>query len=57
MARKLTKPKIRTKIVAILKIKIAKQRIAQPIQEEEPQNKTLILKPIKSIKPIPPLPN
>ena len=56
MARKLTKPKVRTKtkIVAIPKTKIVRQRVAQPTQEKEPQNKPPILKPIK---PIPPLPN
>ena len=54
MARKLTKPKVKTKTVAIPKTKIVKQRVAQRTQEKEPQNKPPILKPIK---PIPPLPN
>ena len=56
MARKLTKPKIRTKIkkVVIPKTKIVRQREIQPTQEKEPQNKPSIIKPIK---PIPPLPN
>ncbi len=54
MARKLTKPKVRTKIkkVAIPKTKIVKQRVAQPTQEKEPQNKPSITKPIKPIKPL-----
>ena len=53
MAKKLTKPKLRTKTktVTIPKTKIVKQRVAQPTQEKEPQNKPPILKPIK------PLPN
>ena len=56
MARKLTKPKVRTKIkkVVIPKTKIVKQRVAQPTKEKEPQNKPSIIKPIK---PIPTLPN
>ena len=54
MARKLTKPKVKTKTVAIPKTKIIKQRVAQPKQEKEPQNKPSIIKPIK---PIPPLLN
>ena len=56
MARKLTKPKVRTKIkkVAIPKTKIVKQRVIQPTKEKEPQNKPSI---IKSIKPITPLKN
>ena len=56
MARKLTKPKIRTKTktVAIPKTKIIRQQVAQPTQEKEPQNKPSIIKPIK---PIPPLLN
>jgi hypothetical protein len=56
MARKLTKPKVRTKIkkVVIPKTKIIKQRVAQPTREKEPQNKPSIIKPIK---PIPTLPN
>ena len=48
IARKLTKPKIRTKT------KIIKQQVAQPTHEKEPQYKPLTLKPIK---PIPPLKN
>ena len=52
MARKLTKPKIRTKTVAIPKTKIVKQRVAQPTQDKEPQNKTSIIKPIKPIAPL-----
>ena len=54
MARKLTKPKVRTKIkkVVIPKTKIVKQRVAQPTQEKEPQNKPSIIKPIKPIKPL-----
>ena len=48
MARKLTKPKVRTKT------KIVRQQVAQPTQEKEPQNKPSIQKPIK---PIPPLQN
>tara|TARA_B100000686_G_C16130384_1_gene637064 strand:- start:85 stop:393 length:309 start_codon:yes stop_codon:yes gene_type:complete len=54
MARKLTKPKVKTKTVAIPKTKIVKQRVAQRTQEKEPQNKPQTLKPIK---PTPPLPN
>ena len=56
MARKLKKPKIRTKTktVTIPKTKIVRQRVAQPTKEKEPQNKPSIIKPIK---PIPPLPN
>ena len=54
MARKLTKPKVKTKTVAIPKTKIVKQRVAQRTQEKEPQNKPSIIKPIK---PIPPLQN
>ena len=56
IARKLTKPKIRTKTqtVAIPKTKIIKQQVAQPTHEKEPQYKPLTLKPIK---PIPPLKN
>ena len=56
MAKELTKPKLRTKTktVTIPKTKIVKQRVAQPTQEKEPQNKPPILKPIK---PIPPLQN
>ena len=54
MARKLTKPKVRTKnkIVAIPKTKIIKQRLGQPTKEKEPQNKPSIIKPIKPIKPL-----
>ena len=54
MARKLTKPKVKTKTVAIPKTKIVKQRVGQPTQEKEPQNKPPTLKPIK---PTPPLQN
>ena len=51
MARKLTKPKVRTKIkkVVIPKTKIVKQRVAQPTKEKEPQNKPSIIRPIKPI--------
>jgi hypothetical protein len=54
MARKLTKPKVRTKIkkVVIPKTKIVKQRVAQPTKEKEPQNKSSIIKTIKPIKPL-----
>ena len=52
MARKLTKPKVRTKTVAIPKTKIVKQRVAQPTKEKEPQNKPSIIKPIKPIAPL-----
>ena len=52
MARKLTKPKLRTKTVAIPKTKIIKQRVAQPTKEKEPQNKPSIIKPIKPISPL-----
>ena len=52
MARKLTKTKSKT--VAIPKTKIVKQQVATPTNEKEPQNKSLMLKPIK---PNPPLPN
>ena len=52
MARKLTKPKVKTKTVAIPKTKIIKQRVAQPKQEKEPQNKPSIIKPIKPISPL-----
>ena len=54
MARKLTKPKVKTKTVAIPKTTIIKQRFAQPTQEKEPQSEPSIIKPIK---PNPPLPN
>ena len=52
MARKLTKPKVKTKTVAIPKTKIVKQRVAQPTKEKEPQNKPSIIKPTKPIKPL-----
>ena len=54
MARKLTKPKVRTKIkkVVIPKTKIIKQRVAQPTQDKEPQNKPSIIRPIKPIAPL-----
>jgi len=54
MARKLTKPKIRTKTktVAIPKTKIIKQRVGQQTKEKEPQNKPSIIKPIKPIAPL-----
>ena len=54
MVRKLTKPKVRTKIkkVVIPKTKIIKQRVAQPTKDKEPQNKTSITKPIKPIAPL-----
>ena len=52
MARKLTKPKVKTKTVAIPKTKIIKQRVAQPTKEKEPQNKPSIIKPIKPIAPL-----
>ena len=54
MARKLTKPKVRTKIkkVVIPKTKIIKQRLGQKAQEKEPQNKPSIIKPIKPIAPL-----
>ena len=52
MARKLTKPKVRTKTVAIPKTKIVRQRVAQPTKEKEPQNKPSIIKPIKPISPL-----
>ena len=52
MARKLTKPKIRTKTVAIPKTKIVRQRVAQPTKEKELQNKPSIIKPIKPIAPL-----
>ena len=50
MARKLTKPKVRTKTVAIPKTKIVRQRVAQPTREKEPQNKPSIIKPIKPLQ-------
>jgi len=54
MARKLTKPKVRTKIkkVVIPKTKIIKQRVGQQTKEKEPQNKPSIIKPIKPIAPL-----
>ena len=54
MARKLTKPKVRTKIkkVVIPKTKTVRQRVAQPTKEKEPQSKASIIKPIKPIKPL-----
>ena len=52
MARKLTKPKVKTKTVAIPKTKIVKQRVVQPTKEKEPQSKPSIIKPIKPIKPL-----
>ena len=52
MARKLTKPKVKTKTVAIPKTKIVKQRVAQPTKEKEPQNKPSIIRPIKPIAPL-----
>ena len=52
MARKLTKSKVRTKTVAMPKTKIFRQRVAQPTQEKEPQNKPSIIKPIKPIAPL-----
>ena len=54
MARKLTKPKLRTKIkkVVIPKTTIVRQRVAQPTKEKEPQSKPSIIKPIKPIAPL-----
>ena len=52
MARKLTKPKVKTKTVAIPKTKIVKQQVGQKAQEKEPQNKPSIIKPIKPIAPL-----
>ena len=54
MARKLTKPKVRTKIkkVVIPKTTIVRQRVAQPTKEKEPQSKPSIIKPIKPITPL-----
>ena len=52
MARKLTKPKVRTKTVTIPKTKVVRQKVAQPTQEKEPQNKPSIIKPIKPIAPL-----
>ena len=52
MARKLTKPKVKTKTVEIPKTKIVRQQVAQPKQEKEPQNKSSIIKPIKPISPL-----
>ena len=53
MARKLTKPKVKTKTVAIPKTKIIKQRVAQPTKEKKPQNKPSIIKPIKPTSSLP----
>jgi hypothetical protein len=55
MARKLTKPKVRTKTktVAIPKTKIVRQQVVRPKQEKEPQNKPSIIKPIKPFQPLP----
>jgi hypothetical protein len=52
MAIRLTKPKVRTKTVAIPKTKIVRQQVTQPTKEKEPQNKPSIIKPIKPIKPL-----
>ena len=52
MARKLIKPKIRTKTVAIPKTKIVRQRVGQKTKEKEPQNKPSITKPIKPTQPL-----
>ena len=52
MARKLTKPKVKTKTVAIPKTKIVRQQVTQPTKEKEPQNKPSIIKPIKPIAPL-----
>ena len=52
MARKLTKPKVKTKTVAIPKTKIVRQQITQPTKEKEPQSKPSIIKPIKPIAPL-----
>ena len=54
MARKLTKPKVRTKIkkVVIPKTKIVRQRVGKPTKEKEPQYKPSIIKPIKPIAPL-----
>ena len=52
MERKLIKPKVRTKTVVIPKAKTVKQRVAQPTQEKEPQNKPPGLKPFKPIQPL-----
>ena len=52
MARKLTKPKVKTKTVAIPKTKIVRQRVGKPTKEKEPQNKPSIIKPIKPIAPL-----
>ena len=54
MARKLTKPKVRTKIkkVAIPKTKIVRQQVGQKTKEKEPQNKPSIIKPINPIAPL-----
>ena len=54
MARKLTKPKVRTKTkkIPIPKTKIVRQQVSQPTKEKEPQNKPSIKKPIKPIAPL-----
>ena len=52
MARKLTKPKVKTKTIPIPKTKIVRQQVAQPKQGKEPQNKPPIQKPIKPIAPL-----
>ena len=54
MARKLTKPKVRTKTktVAIPKTKIVRQQVPQPTQAKNSQDKQPILKPIKPITPL-----
>ena len=54
MARKLTKPKVRTKTktIPIPKTKIVRQQVDKPTKEKEPQNKPSIKKPIKPIAPL-----
>ena len=54
MARKLTKPKTRTKIknVVIPNTKIVRQQVGKKTKEKEPQNKPSIIKPIKPIAPL-----
>jgi len=54
MARKLTKPKVRTKTkkIPIPKTKIVRQQVSQPTKEKEPQNKPSIIRPIKPIAPL-----
>ena len=49
IAKKLTKPKIRTKTDAIPKTKIARQQVAQLTKEKEPQKKPSIIKPTKPL--------